>query len=98
MLRHDMTSLRLFVAICEYRNLSRAAESMNLAVVWKLPAIFVVEDNGFGEATSSAVAVAVPCVGVKPAVDRVGVRLGRKELRDDVTVVPDRLHAHRCSA
>lgn len=32
MLRHDMTSLRLFVAICEYRNLSRAAESMNLAL------------------------------------------------------------------
>lgn len=32
MLRHDMTSLRLFVAICEHRNLSRAAESMNLAL------------------------------------------------------------------
>lgn len=32
MLRHDMTSLRLFVAVCEYRNLSRAAESLNLAL------------------------------------------------------------------
>jgi len=39
-------------------NQGTTAESMNLAVVWKLPAIFVVEDNGFGEATSSAVAVA----------------------------------------
>jgi len=34
------------------------AESMNLAVVWKLPVVFVVEDNGFGEATSSDYAVA----------------------------------------
>jgi DNA-binding transcriptional LysR family regulator len=32
MLRHDMTSLRLFVAICDFRSLSRAAESMNLAL------------------------------------------------------------------
>ncbi|OYU47459.1 MAG: transcriptional regulator [Rhizobiales bacterium PAR1] len=32
MLRHDLTSLRLFVAICEMRNLSRAADSMNLAL------------------------------------------------------------------
>jgi TPP-dependent pyruvate/acetoin dehydrogenase alpha subunit len=29
-------------------------ESFNLASVWKLPAVFVVEDNGFGEATASA--------------------------------------------
>lgn len=32
MLHHDMTSLRLFVAICEYRSLSRAASEINLAV------------------------------------------------------------------
>ncbi len=32
MLRHDMTSLRLFVAVCEFRSLSRAAESLNLAL------------------------------------------------------------------
>ena len=32
MLHHDMTSLRLFVAICEMRSLTRAAESVNLAL------------------------------------------------------------------
>ncbi|MBN8997088.1 MAG: thiamine pyrophosphate-dependent dehydrogenase E1 component subunit alpha [Rhizobiales bacterium] len=35
-------------------NQGTTAESLNLASIWKLPAIFVVEDNGFGEATSSA--------------------------------------------
>ena len=39
-------------------NQGTTAESLNLAMVWKLPAIFVVEDNGFGEATSSDYAVA----------------------------------------
>lgn len=39
-------------------NQGTTAESLNLAVVWALPVIFVVEDNGFGEATSSSVAVA----------------------------------------
>jgi pyruvate dehydrogenase E1 component alpha subunit len=34
-------------------NQGTTAESLNLAVVWKLPAIFVIEDNGFGEATAS---------------------------------------------
>ena len=29
------------------------AESMNLASVWRLPAIFVIEDNGYGEAMAS---------------------------------------------
>jgi len=39
-------------------NQGTTQESLNLAVVWKLPAIFVVEDNGFAEATSSDYAVA----------------------------------------
>jgi pyruvate dehydrogenase E1 component alpha subunit len=39
-------------------NQGTTAESLNLAVVWKLPVIFVVEDNGFAEATSSDYAVA----------------------------------------
>jgi acetoin:2,6-dichlorophenolindophenol oxidoreductase subunit alpha len=34
-------------------NQGTTAESMNLAVVWQLPAIFVVEDNGYAEATAS---------------------------------------------
>ncbi|MBO1359047.1 thiamine pyrophosphate-dependent dehydrogenase E1 component subunit alpha [Acetobacter sacchari] len=33
-------------------------ESLNLATVWQLPAIFVVEDNGYGEATGASYAVA----------------------------------------
>ncbi|GBR12964.1 pyruvate dehydrogenase E1 component subunit alpha [Gluconacetobacter liquefaciens NRIC 0522] len=33
-------------------------ESLNLATVWKLPVVFVVEDNGYGEATGSSFAVA----------------------------------------
>ena len=35
-------------------------ESMNLAKVWNLPAVFVVEDNGYAEATSSKWSVAGP--------------------------------------
>ena len=34
-------------------------ESLNLAAVWKLPAIFVVENNGYAESTSREYAVAV---------------------------------------
>jgi len=39
-------------------NQGTTAESFNLAKVWNLPAIFVCEDNGMGEATSSAFALA----------------------------------------
>jgi acetoin:2,6-dichlorophenolindophenol oxidoreductase subunit alpha len=39
-------------------NQGTMAESLNLASIWKLPMIFVVEDNGFAEATSSEYATA----------------------------------------
>lgn len=39
-------------------NQGTTAESLNLAMVWQLPGVFVVEDNGWGEATSSAFATA----------------------------------------
>lgn len=39
-------------------NQGTTAESFNLAAIWKLPVIFVVEDNGFGEATASSFATA----------------------------------------
>jgi acetoin:2,6-dichlorophenolindophenol oxidoreductase subunit alpha len=39
-------------------NEGATAESMNLAAVWRLPVIFAVEDNGFGEATATAAVVA----------------------------------------
>ena len=39
-------------------NQGTTLESLNLASVWKLPAIFVVEDNGYAEATSSTYSVA----------------------------------------
>ena len=39
-------------------NQGTTAESLNLARIWDLPVIFVVEDNGFAEATASHYAVA----------------------------------------
>ena len=39
-------------------NQGTTAESLNLSRVWMLPVIFVVEDNGFGEATAASYAVA----------------------------------------
>lgn len=39
-------------------NQGTTAESMNLAQIWKLPVIFAVEDNGFGEATAKSFVVA----------------------------------------
>ncbi len=39
-------------------NQGTTAESMNLAGVWQLPVLFVVEDNGYGEASASGWAVA----------------------------------------
>lgn len=39
-------------------NQGTTAESLNLAKVWNLPAIFVVENNGFGEATKTEFATA----------------------------------------
>jgi TPP-dependent pyruvate/acetoin dehydrogenase alpha subunit len=39
-------------------NQGTVLESYNLAKVWNLPVIFVIEDNGYGEATASAWSVA----------------------------------------
>ena len=39
-------------------NQGTTLESYNLAAIWKLPAIFVVEDNGYAESTGSEYAVA----------------------------------------
>ena len=39
-------------------NQGTTAESLNLATVWKLPAIFVIEDNNYAEATASSWAIA----------------------------------------
>ena len=39
-------------------NQGTTAESLNLASVWKLPAVFVVEDNGYSESTAAAYSVA----------------------------------------
>ncbi|MFT8517931.1 thiamine pyrophosphate-dependent dehydrogenase E1 component subunit alpha [Acetobacter syzygii] len=38
-------------------------ESLNLAMVWQLPAVFVCEDNGYGEATGASYA----CAGTQKA-------------------------------
>jgi len=39
-------------------NQGTMAESLNLAMVWQLPVVFVTEDNGVGEATASSFAIA----------------------------------------
>ena len=39
-------------------NQGTTAEAMNLATVWQLPAIFVIEDNGYAESTASSWSVA----------------------------------------
>ena len=39
-------------------NQGTTLESLNLAKIWDLPAIFVVEDNGYAEATSSKYSIA----------------------------------------
>ena len=39
-------------------NQGTTAESLNLAAIWRLPVVFVIEDNGWGEATSSKFATA----------------------------------------
>jgi len=44
-------------------NQGTTAESYNLAKVWNLPAIFIVEDNGYAEATASRWSVAGSQVG-----------------------------------
>lgn len=51
------------------------AESMNLASVWKLPVIFVVEDNGFAEATASSAVVAGDIVRRAASYDIPAVRI-----------------------
>ena len=38
-------------------NQGTTLESLNLAKVWNLPAVFVVEDNGYAEATSSSFSI-----------------------------------------
>ncbi len=50
-------------------NQGTTAESLNLAVVWKLPAVFVIEDNGFGEATASKYVTAGDIVARAAAYD-----------------------------
>ncbi|MFO1349721.1 MAG: thiamine pyrophosphate-dependent dehydrogenase E1 component subunit alpha [Gammaproteobacteria bacterium] len=42
-------------------------ESMNLAAVWKLPAIFIFENNGYAESTSSSWSVASGDIGKRAA-------------------------------
>ena len=39
-------------------NQGTTAEALNLASVWKLPAVFVVEDNGYSESTAAVYSVA----------------------------------------
>jgi pyruvate dehydrogenase E1 component alpha subunit len=42
-------------------------ESMNLASIWKLPVVFVCENNGWAESTPSSYAVSVPRISLRAA-------------------------------
>jgi TPP-dependent pyruvate/acetoin dehydrogenase alpha subunit len=42
-------------------------ESMNLASIWKLPVVFVCENNGWAESTPASYAVSVPDVAIRAA-------------------------------
>jgi len=46
-------------------NQGTTLESLNLAKVWNLPAVFVVEDNGYAEATSSSWSIAAESNAVR---------------------------------
>ena len=61
-------------------NQGTTAESLNLARVWNLPVIFVVEDNGFGEATASSFATAGDIVRRAAGYDMPGVKVDGVDL------------------
>jgi len=48
-------------------NQGTTLESLNLATVWNLPAIFVAENNGYAEATSSTWSVATDDIADRAA-------------------------------
>lgn len=52
-------------------NQGTTCEAMNLATVWKLPAIFVIENNGYAESTGSSYSVS--CVDVVKRADAFGM-------------------------
>ncbi|MBV8820045.1 MAG: thiamine pyrophosphate-dependent dehydrogenase E1 component subunit alpha [Acidobacteriaceae bacterium] len=57
-------------------NQGTTLESLNLAAIWKLPCIFVVENNGYAEATSCRYSVSVADIAERaPAFNMPGIKV-----------------------
>lgn len=71
-------------------------ESLNLASIWKLPVVFVCENNGFGEATPQRYASASPTIAERAsAYNMPGAQVDGKSVVDVYTTVGEAIERAR---